>query len=30
MSLVITEEQPMFKMADFLYAQRKIEEEEEV
>lgn len=30
MSLVIEEEPPLFKMADFSYTKRKIEEEEEV
>ena len=30
MSLVITDDQPLFKMADFSYTKRKIEEEEDI
>lgn len=30
MSLVISDEQPLFKMADFAYTKRKIEEEEDI
>ena len=30
MSLVITDDQPLFKMADFTYTKRKIEEDEDI